>query len=154
MALLLAEHAHEEVDLLKVVKMLLIHDIVEIDSGDVLIYMKTADTCRQEEAAAHRIFGLLPEEQASEYIALWLEFEERRTPEAKYAAALDRIEPVLQNIRRNGELWRENGVNYDRVLEINTKIEDGSPAVWEYLKRAIDQLKDEGFIGIRRRECE
>lgn len=146
MALILAEHANEAVDLLKTVKMLLIHDIVEIDSGDILIYKKTPDIERLEEAGAERIFGLLPEEQKQEYIALWQEFEARQTPEAKFAAAMDRIEPVLQNINRRGELWRENGVNYERIIGINTRIGEGSEVVWEVIKGEIDRLRDEGVL--------
>src|SRR6056297_294642 len=113
MAMLLAEHANTlEVDQLRVIKMLLIHDLVEIDAGDTFAYDTAAhaDKAAREQAAADRLFGLLPADQAAEFRALWDEFESRQTPEAKFAGALDRLQPLLHNLYTHGRSWREHGV--------------------------------------------
>lgn len=140
MALVLNEHSNEKVDILKVVKMLLIHDIVEIDAGDIIVYNKTDKHTELEKAAADRIFGLLPDDQKAEYYNLWIEFEDRKTPEAKFAHSLDRMEPVLQNVIHDGETWFDNTVTYDRIIDINRKIGDGSSALWNVTKDEIDGL--------------
>ena len=109
MVIVLAEHSNEAIDVLKVIKMVLIHDIVEIDSGDIFIFdtTKNHDNTKEELKAAKRIFGLLPDEQSMDLIALWLEFEQGKTNEAKFAKAMDRFEPILQNASNNGGTWRE-----------------------------------------------
>jgi len=109
MAMVLMEHANESVDLLKVIKMVLIHDIVEIDAGDTFIYdtQKNHSNTDEERQAANRIFGMLPTAQAEELIAIWEEFEAGETPEAKFARAMDRLEPLLQNTSNNGGTWQE-----------------------------------------------
>jgi putative hydrolase of HD superfamily len=147
MALVLAEHANEPVDVVKVVKMVLVHDIVEIDAGDYIIYTKlTAEKEAKEKAAAERIFGLLPEEQKDEFYSLWREFEERRTPEAKFAAAIDRLEPVMQNYYTQGAPWRENNVPAEHIYSINHRIAAGSETLWEYAKSLIDECVAKGLI--------
>jgi putative hydrolase of HD superfamily len=112
MAVLLVEHASAMVDLLKVLKMLLIHDVVEIDAGDTFAYDEVAnlDKEEREQKAADRLFGLLPTDQAGAMRALWDEFELRQSPEARYAAALDRLQPLLLNFHGEGAAWRRHGV--------------------------------------------
>lgn len=119
MAIVLAEHSNEPIDVLKVVKMVLIHDIVEIDAGDVFMYdtVKNHDNTDEERLAANRIFGLLPKKQAEDFIAIWEEFEAGETNEAKFARSMDRLEPLLQNTSNNGGTWKEFDVKYDKVYE-------------------------------------
>ena len=142
MAIVLAEHSNTEIDVLKAVKMVLIHDIVEIDSGDIFIYdtSKSHDNTEEELKAAKRIFGILPEQQASDLIALWLEFEEGETNEAKFAKAMDRFEPILQNASNNGGTWREYNVPIDKVLDKTKSVENGSKLIWEYSNSEIERL--------------
>ncbi|HEY6914372.1 MAG TPA: HD domain-containing protein, partial [Paludibacter sp.] len=127
MTLVLAEHSDSPIDVLKVLKMVLIHDIVEIDAGDTFIYdtVKNHSNTVEELAAAKRIFGLLPTEQAEELIALWIEFEEEKTNEAKFAKSMDRLEPLLQNISNNGGTWKEFGVDYQKVYDKKKAIKEG-----------------------------
>ena len=112
MACILAEHANEPVDVLHVMKMVLVHDIVEIDAGDTYCYdaAGNATKAQREQLAAQRLFGLLPEGQREEYRGLWVEFEEQKTPEARFAAVMDRIQPLLLNLSRNGLSWQQHGI--------------------------------------------
>lgn len=146
MVLVLAEHANSPgLDVLRVLKMLLIHDIVEIDAGDTFAYdtARMADQHERETRAAERIFGLLPVDQAAEFRDLWDEFEARATPEAKFAAAMDRFQPVLQNCLTQGAAWRQNGITSDRVIARNRHIADGATEVWTYAAQMIaDAIKD------------
>lgn len=149
MALILQEHAnYPGINILKVVKMGLIHDIVEIDAGDTFIYREDLmeEKLRKERKAAERIFGLLPAEQKEEMIELWQEFEAKETPEAKFAGALDRLGPVLLNYQTHGQSWRENGVPAKRVLEVNSRIGEGSEELWEYAKGLIEDAVAKGYI--------
>jgi len=148
MALVLAEHADKPIDVLKVVKMVLIHDIVEIDAGDVFIYDTVKNHCNtdEERLAAERIFGLLPEEQAKEYIAIWEEFEEGITDDAKFAKAMDRFEPLLQNTSNNGGTWVEFDVKYDKVYNKKKVIQEGSASIWEYAERLINESVEKGIL--------
>ena len=148
MAIVLAGHANEPIDLAKVMKMVLIHDIVEIDSGDVFVYdmTKSHDNFDEELKAARRIFGILPEEQAEEFINLWIEFEEMKTPESKFARALDRLEPLLQNASNNGGTWREFDVKYDKVIEKKKAIKDGSEELWKFAENLIDESVEKGIL--------
>lgn len=148
MAIVLAGHANEPIDLEKVMKMVLIHDIVEIDSGDVFVYdtAKNHDNFDEELKAARRIFGILPEEQAEEFINLWIEFEEMKTPESKFARSLDRLEPLLQNASNNGGTWREFDVKYDQVMEKKQVIKDGSEELWKFAKQLIDESVEKGIL--------
>ncbi len=141
MALVLAEHSNEPVDILKVIKMLLIHDIVEIDAGDTFIYdtQKDHSNTDEERLAANRIFGLLPGKQARELIAIWEEFEAGETKEAKFARSMDRLEPLLQNSSNNGGTWNEPGVNYDKVYAKKSVIRHGSATIWEYAETLINK---------------
>lgn len=140
MAILLKDAANApELDVLRVVKMLLIHDIVEIDAGDTFAYDEQGheDKEAREQAAAERIFGLLPAEQREEMLGLWREFEDHQTPEAKYALALDRLHPMLLNFHTEGAAWRKHGVTSDRVLTRNQVIAEGSEALWDYAQDLV-----------------
>ncbi|WP_281633528.1 HD domain-containing protein [Flavobacterium luteolum] len=148
MAIVLAEHSNEPIDVLKVVKMVLIHDIVEIDAGDVFIYdtVKSHDKTDEERLAANRIFGLLPEKQAKELIAIWEEFEAGETNEAKFARSMDRLEPLLQNTSNNGGTWKEFGVKYDKVYEKKSVIKNGSESLWNYAEGLINESVQKGIL--------
>lgn len=148
MALVLHEYANEPVDLLRVIKMLLIHDLVEIDAGDTFAYDEAGrrDQKEREKAAAQRIFGLLPKDQAEELEALWQEFEERSTADARFAAALDRLHPILLNFYAQGVTWRKHGVSKEQVMARNRHIEEGSTTLWELGKRVIDEAAARGYL--------
>lgn len=148
MAILLSEHANERVDVLRVVKMLLIHDIVEIDAGDTYNYDEEAllDKRQREEAAAERLFGLLPDDQRDEFMELWEEFEEKKTPEARYAAALDRLQPMLLNYMTQGKSWIDHGITSDMVFRKNRHIEDGSEALWDFAEEMLNDCIDRGYL--------
>ncbi len=140
-ALIFLEDAPAELDGLKVLKMLLIHDVVEIDCGDVFVYDDAARKAVEanELAAAERIFALLPDPLGGELLDLWKEFEARATPESVFAKAIDRVCPVIQNLNTPVSSWRENAISRDRVLAKNAEIENISPELWTELKRQIDQ---------------
>ncbi|TLS35748.1 HD domain-containing protein [Pseudalkalibacillus caeni] len=148
MALLLKEYANQEVDVLKVVKMLLIHDLVEIDAGDTFAYDSEGykDKEAREQQAADRLFNILPKDQAEEIFELWNEFERRTTAEACYAAALDRLQPLLHNFYTEGVSWKEHQVTSDLVLERNSYIKDGSETLWEYARDLIEEAVDRGYM--------
>jgi 5'-deoxynucleotidase YfbR-like HD superfamily hydrolase len=149
LAVTLREYApFPELDLLRVLKMILIHDLVEIDAGDTYCYDAAGnqDKALREQCAADRIFNLLPLDQANEIRSLWDEFEAQATPEAKYAAALDRVQPVLLNYHTQGQSWREHGVTLAQVLERNRHIEAGAPALWAYVRELIDDALAKGWI--------
>ncbi len=132
--LVLAEYANGgSLDVLRVLKMLIIHDLVEIDAGDTFAYdtARMADQHAREATAADRIFGLLPEDQCREFRALWDEFEEKRTPESKFAAAIDSFQPMLLNCSTEGAAWKRHGVTADRVIARNARIAEGSADLWE-----------------------
>lgn len=139
-ALILLDEADADIDVLKVLKMLLIHDVVEIDAGDVFVYDTSAraEIAEQEAAAAERIFGMLPQPMGDELLALWHEFEGRQTPESKFAKAVDRVNPVIQNLTSDGQSWVENHISRDRVLAMNSEIEAASPELWAVLKARIE----------------
>ncbi|MBK0403245.1 HD domain-containing protein [Adhaeribacter sp. BT258] len=148
MAIVLAEHANEPIDILKVVKMVLIHDIVEIDAGDTFIYdtQKSHSNADEERLAANRIFGLLPEEQARELIAIWEEFEAGETSEAKFARTMDRLEPLLQNTSNNGGTWNEFGVDYSKVYAKKSIMKEGSATIWNYAEKLINESVEKGIL--------
>ncbi|MDC0610716.1 HD domain-containing protein [Vibrio sp.] len=148
MALILAEHADFEVDIARVVKMLLIHDVVEIDAGDVLVYDIAARKAQEEkeQQAAKRIFGLLPEDQALQFEALWHEFEAAESNDAKFAKALDRLAPIMLNYHNEGKSWQENGVRKEQVLSINERIGYASDSLWQYTKELIENVAFKGWL--------
>lgn len=148
MTIVLAEHANQPVDILKVLKMVLIHDIVEIDAGDTFIYdtVKNHDNTEEELSAARRIFGLLPAAQAKEFIEIWLEFEKGMTEEAKFAKSMDRFEPLLQNTSNNGGTWAEYNVGYDTVYNKKKVIEKGSGSIWKYAEELLNESVQKGIL--------
>ena len=148
-AMVLAEHANgPQVDVLRVLKMLIVHDLVEIDAGDTFAYdtAAMADQRERETRAAERIFGLLPPDQARDFRALWEEFEDKTTAEAKFATSLDRFQPMLLNCRTEGAAWRRHGVTHDRVLARNAHVADGCVALWEYAVRMLQEAVDAGHL--------
>ncbi len=150
MAMALAGHAPPGTDLGRVMAMLVVHDMVEIDAGDLFLYADSAALARQEEAeraAADRIFALLPEPQAAQVRALWDEFEERRTPEARFARALDRLQPMLLNMRTGGGTWVAHDVPLEQVLTKVTLIEDGSASLGRHAREMIAAAVEQGFLG-------
>ncbi|CAL1240687.1 Putative hydrolase of HD superfamily [Candidatus Methylocalor cossyra] len=148
MGLVLAEYANAPVNLPRVIAMLLVHDVVEIDAGDVLVYDEAGnlDKAERERRAAARIYGLLPPDQARELCALWEEFEAQRTDEAKFAAALDRLMPLLHNFLTEGRTWRQHGITADRVLARNAAIGEGSTALWRYARELIEEAVERGYL--------
>jgi putative hydrolase of HD superfamily len=147
--LVLAEYANTPgLDVLRVLKMLIIHDLVEIDAGDTFAYdtAALAGQHEREARAADRIFGLLPPDQGSAFRALWDEFEDQRTPESKFAAAMDRFQPLLLNCRTDGAAWQRHGITEDRVLARNRGIAEGSAAVWAEAARMIRQAVAGGHL--------
>ena len=148
MALLLAEYADTPIDAARAAKMMLVHDIVEIDAGDTFIYggAGSADQPAHEAAAAERIFGLLPGDQAAELLALWREFEAAQTPEARFAKAVDRLMPLLHNYQAQGRTWKEHGVTAPRVKVVNAKIAEGSGALWSFAQELIEDACRKGYL--------
>lgn len=148
MTLVLAEHSDKPINVLKVLKMVLIHDIVEIDAGDTFIYDSTKSHTNTDEEliAAKRIFGLLPAEQAEEFITIWEEFEEGATDEAKFARAMDRFEPLLQNTSNNGGTWSEFDVAYQKVFDKKKAIKNGSISIWNYAETLLNESVDKGIL--------
>lgn len=148
MAIILAEHSNEPIDILKVVKMVLIHDIVEIDAGDTFIYdtQKNHTNTDEERLAAKRIFGLLPQKQAEELIEIWEEFEAGLTHEAKFARAMDRLEPLLQNTSNNGGTWNEFDIKYSKVYDKKKIIDEGSKTIWDFAEKLIDESVEKGIL--------
>jgi putative hydrolase of HD superfamily len=148
MTIVLAEHSNEPIDVLKVMKMVLIHDIVEIDAGDIFLYDKTVSHCNTEaeRKAAQRIFGMLPKDQAEEMIALWEEFEACETEDSKFAKSMDRLEPLLQNVSNDGGTWKEYNVDYPDVFKTQVVIKDGSKAIWKVAKPMLEESYKKGFL--------
>jgi putative hydrolase of HD superfamily len=148
MAILLAEHANQPVDVARVIKMVLVHDIVEIDAGDTYFYDTAAalDKSEREHAAAGRIFGLLPLDQGKELRELWEEFEAGQTADARFALALDRFMPQLNNYHTKGRSWAEHGITADRVLERNEGMAEGSAKLWECAQVLLADAVEKGFL--------
>lgn len=147
MALVLSEHANEPVDALHVVKMLLVHDVIEIDAGDTWSFDDAGylDKEERERLAAKRIFALLPPDQAAPLHAIWEEFEEMRTPESRFANALDRLMPMLHNFHNTGGTWRREGVTMQKVLARQSAIAKGSQALGDYSLALLEQAKKLGI---------
>jgi putative hydrolase of HD superfamily len=149
MAIILAEHANvPELDLLHAIKMLLVHDVVEIDAGDTFAYDDKGheDKAEREQRAADRLFGLLPDDQRDAVMALWHEYEAHETAEARFALALDRLHPMLLNFHNKGQSWQEHGITHERVLARNSVIADGSEALWEYAQRMVQEAVRKGYL--------
>jgi len=146
----LAQYAEPAVNLNRVIAMLLVHDIGEIDTGDTMAFVEGGWDKRKaaELQAVKRIFGMLPGKRAEEFLSLWQEFEAGETPESRFANAVDRAMPVLLNLANNGQSWRENGISYERVVRrVAPQIKAGCPALWEYLEVRLDEARAKGLFG-------
>ena len=149
MTLILSEYANDEIDVLKTISMLLIHDLVEIDAGDTYAYDEEGKKTQhaREVAAAERIFGLLPEDQGKKFRALWDEFESGDTPESRFARTMDRVQPLMLNAASDGKSWKEHGIHLSQILGRNGSTKDGSTALWEHvLHNFIEPYVDKGCI--------
>lgn len=149
MAVVLQEYSNEEIDLLKSMTMMLIHDIVEIDAGDTFAYDEEGkkDQRERELKAAERLFGMLPEDQGAYFRQLWDEFEAMSTPEARFARTLDNIQPTMLNASSGGKGWSEKGVHIDQVMERQSYTGDGSRVLWDYsLNNYIKPNVEKGTI--------
>ncbi len=150
MSIILQEYARdsESLDLLKVIKMILIHDLVEIDAGDTYCYDDEAATYQasREKQAASRLFKMLPPDQEREFWQLWNEFENRQTPEACYAAALDRLQPLTLNYTTHGKSWQEHDIKLEQVLTRNSSMANGAPALWDFAHQLIEDAVRKGYI--------
>ncbi|MBK5276131.1 MAG: HD domain-containing protein [Desulfuromonadales bacterium] len=146
----LAPYAGAAIDINRVIAMLLVHDIGEIDTGDTIVFAVDGWEERKtaEMAAVTRIFGMLNEPQRSNFMELWLEFETAETPEARFAHAADRAMPALLNLANNGQSWRENGISHERVVHrIGPPIKTGCPAMWDYLEARLEEERQKGWFG-------
>jgi putative hydrolase of HD superfamily len=145
----LAEYSPEtDIDLLHVMKMLVIHDLVEIDAGDTYCYDDKGreDQAQREKNAADRIFGLLPSDQATEFRALWDEFEKRETPESRFANAMDRVQPFLHNYFTKGQTWQAHNINSRQVHKRMRPLKDGAPDLWDYVNNLILDAVNNGIL--------
>lgn len=148
MAIVLAEYAPAPVDLLHVIKLLLVHDLVEIDAGDTFCYDVQGNQSKRDRElqAAERVFGLLPADQAQEIRSLWDEFEEQVTPAAQFAACLDRLQPLLNNWQTQGHSWRQYGITRDLVLQRMSLLQAGAPALWEFVEQMLQECVAAGYL--------
>ena len=145
----LAPYAEAPVDINRVIVMLLVHDIGEIDTGDTMVYTDGGWDVRKaaERAAVERIFGMLPDPQRSLFLELWQEFEDGATAEAQFAHAADRAMPVLLNLANDGQSWRENGITYDRVIRrVAPPIRTGCPALWAHIEARLEKMRAEPWF--------
>ncbi|MBE9213325.1 HD domain-containing protein [Plectonema cf. radiosum LEGE 06105] len=148
MTMILAEYAPEGTDLFRAMKMSLIHDLVEIDAGDTFCYDVEGNQSKvaRELQAATRIFGLLPEEQGKELRLLWDEFEARVTPTAKFAVALDRIQPFIHNQQTGGGTWCIHNINRNQVMKRMAPVEEGTPKLWDFILAEIQNCINKGYL--------
>jgi len=146
LALALTKHSVWPVDPARVVELLLVHDIPEVDAGDQIVYAVSDGVQENERAAAERIFGLLPEQQGERLLLLWNEFTLRQTAEARFAYAMDRLMPVLHNIYNNGQSWQENHIPLEKVLSVNSVIGDACPEVWLHIQARLQELAANGLF--------
>lgn len=146
LAMTLAEYTNQPIDLLHVIRMLLVHDIVEIDAGDTFAFGDQSHKAVDEEAAARRIFGLLPPDQASDFMALWHEFEARTTPESRFANAMDRLMPALHNYNGGGGTWRLHKITWTQVQGRMAPIGEGATAVYAWLLPLLEEARERGDI--------
>lgn len=147
-AMLMAEYGNEQTNLFRILCMLLVHDLVEIDAGDTYCYdeQSTLDKSEREKEAAERLFGLLPTDQSQWLRKLWEEFDAGETPEAKFANAIDRFMPLLHNFFTKGKSWLEHGVTEDQVQERMAKAKQGSKALWQYSQNIIEEAVELGYL--------
>ncbi len=148
MAVLLSEYSNEKIDLVKVITMVLIHDMVEIDAGDTYAYDAVGNQSKREREvkAADRIFNILPQDQAEKFRQLWEEFEAYETPEAKFAHVCDNVQPLMLNDATDGLAWREHDVKKSQVLQRNRRTGEGSQVLMEYINRILDKNVESGNL--------
>lgn len=149
MAIILSEYStSKDLDVLKVIKMVLIHDLVEIYAGDTFCYDEKAneDKEQREQCAARRLFSILPSDQIKEMDELWREFEEAKTPEARFAICLDRLQPLILNYNTEGHTWKKPGVTSAMVLKRNEPMQDNTHSLWEYVKEVIEDSIQKGYL--------
>lgn len=144
----LAEYSNEPIDVLKTIKTVLIHDIVEIDAGDTYCYDSAGNSTKaeREKTAADRLFALLPSEQEKEFRGLWEDFEAGKSPEARFAAAVDRVQPLLLNLHRDGISWKEHGIRFGQVEKRTAPIADGSEVLYEHIRQKLLEARDKGIL--------
>lgn len=146
-ALMLKDYSNEVINIDRVIKMLLIHDIGEIDAGDTIIYAsETKEIKEKEEAGIKRVFNILPEGKAEQYLSLWREFELGESADAQYAKAIDRLPPLLHNLNGNGHSWKDNNIPKEKVFDLNSRIAKGSTALWDVLKGKLDKAVVDGIL--------
>ena len=146
----LVSYAEATVDINRVIAMLLVHDIGEIDAGDTMVFVEGGWEERKaaELAAVTRIFGMLPESQGTAFLVLWQEFEYGNTSDSRFAHAIDRAMPVLLNLSNHGQSWLENGISYERVVRrVGPEVNAGCPALWEYLEGRLEEVRNKGWFG-------
>jgi putative hydrolase of HD superfamily len=149
LVLVLSEYAEaDNLNFLRVIKLLLAHDLVEIDAGDTYCYDESGlqDQKARETRAAERIFSILPVDQAKSFRSLWDEYEDRKTPESKFANALDRFQPLLHNYFTQGQSWRQHGIQKKQVLSRMQPVEEGSSFLWDYVTALIDDAVEKGYL--------
>lgn len=146
-ALMLKDYANEAINIDRVIKMLLIHDIGEIDAGDTIIYSSETETLKSAEAAGMaRLFAMLPEGMSAEFLALWNEFEAGETPDARYAKAIDRVPPLLHNLHGNGHSWRAHDIPQEKILGLNARIGLGSTELWHVIRKQLEEAFEQGIL--------
>ncbi|RKF15786.1 HD domain-containing protein [Alginatibacterium sediminis] len=146
-ALMLKDSANEVIDINRVIRMLLIHDLGEIDAGDTIIYQsETPELKAKEYAGLKRLFDMLPNNQGTEFLELWLEFEAGMTPDAKYAKAIDRLPPLLHNLHGAGHSWKQHQISKEMVFKVNSRIAQGSEPLWHNLEDKLNQAASDGLM--------
>lgn len=144
---MLKDYANEAINIDRVIKMLLIHDIGEIDAGDTIIYSsETAELKSAEAAGVARLFAMLPEGMSAEFLALWNEFEAGETPDARYAKAIDCVPPLLHNLHGNGHSWRAHDISQEKILGLNARIGLGSTELWHVIRKQLEEAFEQGIL--------
>jgi len=146
-ALLLKDYANEDINIDRVIKMLLLHDLGEIDAGDTIIYSSETQEVKDKELAGFkRLLDILPKDKTQEYMSLWQEFELGETPDSIYAKSIDRVPPILHNLYDCGRSWKENNISKEKVFNLNSRIANGSKVLWDSLKKKLDKAVENGVL--------
>lgn len=146
-ALMLKDYANEKINIERVIKILLIHDLCEIDAGDTIVYESNSQKVKEaEELGIKRVIGILPKQQQKIYLSLWYEFEEGKTAESKYAKAIDNIPPLLHNLYDDGYGWREHNISKEQVFTVNRKIQEGSKIIWDLVESKLNEAVENGIL--------
>lgn len=146
-ALMLRDYANKKIDINRVIRMLLVHDLGEIDAGDTIIYASETSENKAEEAASiRRLLRILPSKLADELLGLWHEFEAGETADSRFAKAIDRVPPLLHNIYGSGNSWKEHGVTKEKVFSVNQRIEAGSKDLWSVIYNKLEGAVDAGIL--------